>query len=162
MSRRDLEVAAKPLLFRLYQLVEDGVTDLDDMPKERLVGLKPVRDRAKAALDQTHAGGRPPANIAPELIEELGGMMMRRNICEGRIPFRKAWLRSTVDRIDVDAETARIIGDKANLEQTIAAANAGTLKEPDVRSSIRKWCAVQDRTADTYTLEISMQFQQRL
>lgn len=59
MSRRDLEAAAKPLLFRLYQLVEDGMTDLDDMPKERFAGLKTDRDRAKAALDQTHAGGRP-------------------------------------------------------------------------------------------------------
>lgn len=129
---------AEEKLRRLYQLVEDGVTDLDDMLKERLAALKADRDRAKTALDRIHAAERPPATIAPELIEEFG-TLMRRNISEGTIPFRKAWLRSIVDRIEVDTNAIRIIGDKANLEQVIAATNAGSLREPGVRSSVRKW-----------------------
>ncbi len=134
---------AEEKLHRLYQLVEDGVTDLDDMLKERLAALKTERDRAKAALDRIHAAERPPATIAPELIEEFG-MLMRRNITEGTIPFRKAWLRSIIDRVEVDTDTVRIIGDKANLEQVIAATNSGSLKEPGVRSSVRKWRARKD------------------
>lgn len=134
---------AEEKLRRLYQLVEDGVTDLDDMLKERLATLKAERDRAKTALDRIHAAERPPATIAPELIEEFG-TLMRRNITEGTIPFRKAWLRSIVDRVEVDADTVRIIGDKANLEQVIAAANTGSLNEPGVRSSVRKWRGLRE------------------
>lgn len=129
---------AEDKLRRLYQLVEDGVTDLDDMLKERLATLKADRDLAKAALDRIHAAERPPAVIAPELVREFG-ILMRQNIAEGPVPFRKAWLQSIVDRIEVDADTVRIIGDKANLEQVIAAANTAALKEPGVRSSVRKW-----------------------
>lgn len=130
-------------LRRLYQLVEDGVTDLDDMLKERLATLKAERDRAKIALDRIHAAERPPATIAPELIEEFG-VLMRRNITEGTVPFRKAWLRSIVDRVEVDTNSVRIIGDKANLEQVIAATSTGSLKEPGVRSSVRKWRGLRE------------------
>lgn len=37
---------------------------------------------------------------------------MRANITAGESPFRKACLRSILDRIDVDDEVIRIIGDK--------------------------------------------------
>lgn len=50
---------AEDKLRRLYQLVEDGVTDLDDMLKERLTSLNADRDRAKAALDRIHAAEHP-------------------------------------------------------------------------------------------------------
>jgi Recombinase/Resolvase, N terminal domain/Recombinase zinc beta ribbon domain len=40
-------------LKRLYRLVEDGLTDLDDVLKDRLNSLKADRDRAKAALEAT-------------------------------------------------------------------------------------------------------------
>src|SRR5262245_45687031 len=44
------EVAdAEDRLKRLYRLVEDGVTDLDEVLKDRLNSLKAERDRAKAA-----------------------------------------------------------------------------------------------------------------
>jgi site-specific DNA recombinase len=42
---------AEDRLKRLYRLVEDGVTDLDDLLKDRLNKLKGDRDRARAALD---------------------------------------------------------------------------------------------------------------
>jgi site-specific DNA recombinase len=129
---------AEDRLRRLYRLVEDGVTDLDDMLTQRLAALKADRDQARAALDRIHAAERPPSTIAPELVAEFG-TLMRKNITEGPVPFRKAWLQSIVDRIEVDADTVRIVGDKANLEQVIAAANTGALQEPGVRSSVRKW-----------------------
>lgn len=134
---------AEDKLRRLYQLVEDGVTDLDDMLKERLAALKADRDLARAALDRIHAAERPPAVIVPELVTEFG-TLMRKNITEGPVPFRKAWLQSIVDRIEVDADTVRIVGDKANLEQVIAAANTRALQEPGVRSSVRKWRSLGD------------------
>ncbi len=41
---------AEDKLKRLYKMVEDGITDLDEILKERLGSLKLDRDRAKAAL----------------------------------------------------------------------------------------------------------------
>ena len=45
-------------LRRLYKLVEDGVTEQDDILKDRLVALKADRDRAHAALERARAGTR--------------------------------------------------------------------------------------------------------
>jgi site-specific DNA recombinase len=56
---------------------------------------------------------------------------MRENITSGPIPFWKAYIKSVVDRIEVDDRAIRIVGDKATLEQVIAGGeNAG----PNVRS----------------------------
>ena len=61
--------------------------------------------------------------------------IMRQNITTGPIPFRKAYIKSVVDRIEVDDHAIRIIGDQATLEQVIAGdQNAG----PNVRSFVRK------------------------
>ncbi|TPI30696.1 hypothetical protein FJW08_13855 [Mesorhizobium sp. B3-2-1] len=43
-----------------------------------------------------------------------------------------------------DAETVRIVDDKASLEQVIAAANARAIQEPCVSSSVLKWRARRD------------------
>lgn len=40
------------MLARLYGLVEDGLTDLDDLLRDRIAALKAERDRAKAALER--------------------------------------------------------------------------------------------------------------
>lgn len=58
--------AAKDKLRWLYKLVENGVTDLDEMLKERRAALKVDRDRAQAALDGMHTAERPPAIMARE------------------------------------------------------------------------------------------------
>jgi site-specific DNA recombinase len=44
---------AEDRLKRLYRLVEDGLTDLDEVFKDRLNNLKADRDRAEAALEAT-------------------------------------------------------------------------------------------------------------
>ena len=51
---------------RLYRMVEEDVTDLDEILKGRLAALKEERDRAKAALDLIHVAERAPAAIAPD------------------------------------------------------------------------------------------------
>lgn len=83
---------AEERLKRLYRMVEEGVTDLDEILKGRLAALKDERDRAKAALDRIHVAERPPVEIAPELIERFG-RLMRENVTTGEVPFRKAWLQ---------------------------------------------------------------------
>ena len=133
--------ATEDKLKRLYTMVEDGVTDLDDILAERLSALKLERDRAKAALDRIQVAQRPAAAIDPELVARFG-TLMRENVTTGEIPFRKAWLQAIVDRVEVDDSVIRIIGDKANLEAVIAAGGAST--PAGVRSSVRKWRARKD------------------
>jgi hypothetical protein len=72
---------------------------------------------------------------------------MRKNITSGPIPFRKAYIKSVVDKVEVDDRAIRIVGDRATLEQVIAGGeNAG----PNVRSFVPKWRAIRNKTANSY------------
>jgi len=66
---------------------------------------------------------------------------MRENITTGDIPFRKAWMRSIIERIEVDDGVIRIIGDKCTLEQAVDG-------KPDasggVRRSVPMWHAQRE------------------
>jgi site-specific DNA recombinase len=66
---------AEDKLKRLYRLVEDGVTDLDDVLKDRLYSLKAERDRAKASLEAAKHQIAPEIRIDPALIERFGRSM---------------------------------------------------------------------------------------
>ena len=82
-----------------------------------------------------------------EIVEQFG-RTMRENIRTGDVPFRKAYLRSVIKRVEVDDATIRIIGEAATLEQVVAgradAAGAEAAGAFGVRSSVRKWCARKD------------------
>jgi site-specific DNA recombinase len=111
---------AEDRLKRLYRLVEDGMTDLDDVLKDRLHQLKSDRDRAKGALDAAKSRQGAAIRIDPALIDNFG-RTMRENLTDGSIPFRKAYLRSLVDVIEVDDTQIRIRGSKDELERAILA-----------------------------------------
>ena len=131
---------AKEKLARLYKMVEDGITEVDDILRERLDALKLERDRARAALERIKAQVSFTSNIDSEAIVRFG-RAMRENITTGEIPFRKAYIRSVVDRIEVDDNVIRIIGDKATLEQVVA----GRQTTPGgVRSFERNWRSLGD------------------
>src|SRR5258708_33870065 len=96
------EVAdAEDRLKRLYRLVEDGVTDLDDVLKDRLDSLKAGRDRAKAALETAKLNIAPAIRIDPALIDPFG-RSMREKFTAGSVPFRKAYFQSLLDALQVD------------------------------------------------------------
>lgn len=126
---------AEEKLKRLYTMVEEGVTELDDILRERIAALRAERERTQTALERV----RPQVSantIAPANLERFG-QEMREKISSGDIGFRKTYLRSVIDQIEVADDVVRIIGDKATLEQVIAG-NAG------VRSFARKWRARRD------------------
>jgi hypothetical protein len=127
----DAEVRLK----RLYRLVEDGMTELDDVLKQRLDGLKTDRDRATAALDATKSQHGAAILVDPALIESFG-RAMRENLTTGSTPFRKAYLRSLIDVIEVDDAQIRIRGSKDVLERAVLASRSG----PEQRSQMStKW-----------------------
>jgi site-specific DNA recombinase len=126
--------AAEDKLRRLYALVEDGVTDLDDVLKTRLTDIKADRDRARSALDRIKERSSA-ASIDRVKIERFGALM-RGNITTGDIPFRKAYLRWLIDAVEVDDGLIRIHGSKSTLEQAIV---ANSQADKGVRSFVRKW-----------------------
>ncbi|WP_082529132.1 recombinase family protein [Aurantimonas sp. Leaf443] len=133
---------AEDKLKRLYRMIEDGVAEMDDLLRERIAALRLDRERAQAALDRVRIKAMPATEIPLEIVERFG-RAMRENIATGEIPFRKAYLRSVIDRVEVDDDAIRIIGDKATLEQVIAC--KGSAGGTDgVRSSVRKWRARKD------------------
>jgi hypothetical protein len=107
---------AEDKLRRLYALVEDGVTDLDDVMKVRLADIRADRDRARSALERIR-GKSSAASIDGAKIERFGALM-RENITTGDVPFRKAYLRWLIDAVEVDDRVIRIHGSKSTLEQS--------------------------------------------
>ena len=138
VTRLQTEISdADERLKRLYQMVENGLTDLDEILKERVGILKHDRERAKAALDRIRETRSSAMTFDPETIERFG-RLMRDNIATGAIPFRKAYLQSVIERIEVDDGIVRIVGNTATLEQAIA---GGAASAEGVRRSVPKWRA---------------------
>ena len=115
---------AEERLKRLYRLVEDGVTDLHDVLKARLDGLQAERDRGRAALDAAESRQAGDIRVDPALIEKFG-RMMRENLTTGTTPFRKAYLQSIIDVVEVDDGQIRIKGSKDVLERAALASQSG-------------------------------------
>ena len=127
-------------LKRIYTMVEEGVAEMDDILKDRISSLKIDRERVQASLDRVKTHAIPAADIPPAVIEEFG-RKMRENIISGEIPFRKAYIQSIVDEVEVGDNQVRIIGSKTAIEHAVA----GNKKIwPRVRSFERKWRTRQD------------------
>jgi site-specific DNA recombinase len=116
--------SAEEKLKRLYRLVEDGLTDLDEVLKDRLNTLKADRDRARAALERASELLAPQIQINPALIEGFG-RMMQEHFTTGSVPFRKAYLQSLITAVEVDDNYVRIKGSKDLLEKAVLASQNG-------------------------------------
>ena len=136
---REAEDASERLR-RLYRLVEEGLAPTDAILKERIASLKATQDAALAALERAQAGTRATERISPLALDRFA-RLMRERINSGEIPFRKAYIRSIVDRIEVDDAVVRIMGRKDVLEQAV---RSGGSALPVVHSSVPKWWARQD------------------
>ena len=103
---------------RLYKLVEDGTVEIDGVLKDSLNALKTERDRAKSVLEHAKSAGGKPILINPARLERFG-RNMRDDFTSGSIPFRKAYLQSLIDVIEVDDDQIRIQGRRHVLERVI-------------------------------------------
>jgi hypothetical protein len=133
---REAEDASERLR-RLYRLVEEGVATVDAILKERIASLKATQDVALAALERAQVGARATERIGPLALDRFA-RLMRERITAGEIPLRKAYIRSIVDRIEVDDAVVRIMGRKDVLERAV---RSGGSTPPVVHGSVPKWCA---------------------
>jgi site-specific DNA recombinase len=85
------------------------------------------RDIARVALDRAVEEMCPSSRITEEKIAAFT-QTMRANVLSGDTPFRRAYIRSVIDQVEVDDTEIRIIGRKTVLERLLmggAAAPAG-------------------------------------
>jgi site-specific DNA recombinase len=126
-------------LRRLYRLIEDGVAELDGALKDRIGGLRSGREAAMTALDRLKAGSSNAIRLTPELVAQFS-TSMREHLASGDIAFRKAYLGSLVDRVEVDDSEIRICGRKDVLEQLVASgAKPSGVARRAVRSFVPNW-----------------------
>ena len=132
----DSQVAqAKDKLARLYRAIEEGVVELDDDLKARIVALKDERDIAVASLERIAQQAVARNDITPDRIEAFAELM-RQKLDDGDVQARRSYLRSVISNIEVDDDRIRITGDKASLAEVIAGRAVGPA---NVSSFVRKW-----------------------
>ena len=90
----------------------------------RMAKLKADRERAKSALERAKSHEGLQIRIDPELVEAFG-REMRETLTNGSMAFRKAYLQSLIDVIEVDDNVVRIKGDKDLLEKAVLARHSG-------------------------------------
>jgi site-specific DNA recombinase len=133
---------AESRLGRLYAAIESGVADLNDQTlKDRVTAVKTERDLAQIAYDRAVVETNPRARITGEKIATFVETM-RSNVMTGDTPFRRAYIRSVIDQVEVDDDEIRIWGRKGVLERLVAA--SGGSGPAGVPSFVRKWRARQD------------------
>ena len=133
-------------LNRLYEAIESGIADLsDDSLKERIAGLKAIRDQAKADAERVqaaldHAGSQA---ISPDMVETFA-RTARQRMRLGGGGYRRDHLRALAQRVEVADKEVRIMGSKSELLRTLVAASSGKSAAFGVQSSVLKWRARRD------------------
>ena len=133
-------------LNRLYDAIESGVASLDDSGlKERIAGLKALRDQATADAERIQAtldsGGN--QAITPDMIETFSSAARDGLRLEGG-GYRRDHLRAFAQRVEVADTEVRITGSKSELLRTLVAASSVKSAAFGVRSSVLKWRARKD------------------
>ena len=110
-------------LKRLYDAIEAGVADLDDPAlKDRIDGLKAIRDQAKADADRAQAMLQNTGQkaVTPQMLRKFAATTRKRIRLEGG-GYRRDHLRALAQRVEVAEGEVRIMGSKSRLLQTLVA-----------------------------------------
>ncbi|MCJ8507939.1 recombinase family protein [Rhizobium lemnae] len=133
-------------LGRLYDAIESGVAALDDVGlKDRIAGLKAIRDQAAADAERIRAtlDGSGDRAVTPDMIDTLSAAARGSLRIEGG-GYRRDYLRAFAQRVEVADDEIRIMGTKSELLQTLVAASSVESAAIGVRSSVLKWRTRRD------------------
>jgi site-specific DNA recombinase len=136
-------------LNRLYDAIESGVADLDTPGlKERIVGLKALREQASADAERAQAAFESSGNQAFSLnmVRAFARTARQRIRLEGG-GYRRDHLRALAQRVEVADREVRIIGSTSELLRTLVAAAGGNSSVVGVQSSVLKWRTRSDSNA---------------
>ncbi len=123
LNRRAAESEAR--LKRLYDAIEVGVADLDDPAlKDRIDGLKAIRNQAKADAERAQAmlDNSGSKAIAPQMVRTFAETARRHIRLEGG-GYRRDHLRALAQRVEVADGEVRIMGSKSRLLQVLTGKN---------------------------------------
>jgi site-specific DNA recombinase len=110
-------------LKRLYDAIESGVADLDDPAlKDRIDGLKAVRDQARVDAERAQAMLQSSGQkaVTPEMLHRFATTARQRIRLENG-GYRRDQLRALAQRVEVAEGEVRIMGSKTRLLQTLVA-----------------------------------------
>ncbi len=123
LNRRAAESEAR--LKRLYDAIEAGVADLDDPAlKDRIDGLKAIRDQAKADAERAQAMLQNSGSqaVTPQMLSKFARTARQRIRLEGG-GYRRDHLRGLAQRVEVADGEVRIMGSKSRLLQVLTGKN---------------------------------------
>ena len=112
-------------LKRLYDAIEAGVADIDDPAlKDRIDGLKAIRDQAKADAERAQAmlynsGSKA---VTPQMVRAFAKTARQRIRLDGG-GYRRDHLRALAQRVEVAEGEVRIMGSKSRLLQALIGKN---------------------------------------
>ena len=132
---------AEGRLNRLYDALESGIVELDDTFQRRTQQAKAARESVlieMASLRRRHA--LPVARVLPSQVSAFS-KVIRAKLRDRSSTFAKDYLRSVVDEIRVEGNTATISGSYERLIAAVANKKEGTVTVP---SFMRHWRAWQD------------------
>ncbi len=133
-------------LNRLFDAIESGVADLDAPGlRERIAGLKAIREQASADAERAQAALDRAGNqaVSPDMVRTFARAARRRIRSEGG-GYRRDHLRALAQRVEVAEREVRIMGSKSALLRTLVAASGGESGEIGVRSFVPRWRARRD------------------
>jgi hypothetical protein len=132
-------------LKRLYDAIENGVADLDDPAlKERVAGLKAIRDQAHAEAEHGRAmlAGAGNKAIPPSMVHTFAATARERMRTGGG--YRRDHIRALAQRVEVADGEVRIMGSRRDLLRT--------LKPSRAENPPRPWFAVLFRSGVPYEI----------
>tara|TARA_R110000824_G_scaffold118960_2_gene271644 strand:+ start:279636 stop:281303 length:1668 start_codon:yes stop_codon:yes gene_type:complete len=112
-------------LKRLYDAIEAGVADLDDPAlKDRIDGLKAIRDQARADAERAQAMLQNSGSkaVTPQMLKKFASTARERIRLEGG-GYRRDHLRALAQRVEVAEGEVRIMGSKSRLLQALTGKN---------------------------------------
>ena len=132
---------AKKRIDRLMSMVEHGLAEATDPDlAEKLSTARKDRDLAVAGIERVRRRIGSTVELDAKLVIAFSNFM-RDRVRNGEIPFRKSYIRSIVDSIDVDDQRLTVSGRRDALHALVAG-HSGTTRA--VPTAIQKWCTRQD------------------
>lgn len=117
------------------------MTDLDDPAlKDRIEGLRAIRDQAKADSERAQAmlESSTQQAITPQMVQRFAATARKRMRLDGG-GYRRDHLRAFAQRVEVAEREVFIKGSKDELLRTLVAIGGGKSAETGVPSSVLKW-----------------------
>ena len=133
-------------LKRLYDAIESGIADLADLAlKERIAGLKAIRDQARTDAERAQAAleSSGQQSITADMVQKFASTARERMRVAGG-GYRRDHLRALAQRVEVAEQEVRIMGSKGDLLRTLTAASVVKNPASSVRSSVPKWRPQRD------------------